>query len=63
MKTHLDWSSYDTYGIGDAFSGVPIRGGNYAKAVAVCMHNRACQKEGRGERWSMVIATKKPLEP
>lgn len=48
MKTHLDWSSYDTYGIGDAFSGVPIRGGNYAKAVAVCMHNRACQKEGRG---------------
>lgn len=48
MKTHLDWSAYDTYGIGDAFSGVPIRGGAYAKAVAVCMHNRACQKDGRG---------------
>jgi glycerol-3-phosphate dehydrogenase subunit C len=48
MKTHLDWSAYDTYGIGDAFSGVPIRGGAYAKAVAVCMHNRACQQEGRG---------------
>lgn len=48
MKTHLDWSAYDTYGIGDAFSGVPIRGGNYAKAVAVCMHNRECQREGKG---------------
>ncbi|MCR6628562.1 MAG: 4Fe-4S dicluster domain-containing protein [Magnetospirillum sp.] len=48
MKTHLDWSAYDTYGIGDAFSGVPITGGNYAKAVAVCMHNRECQREGRG---------------
>jgi len=48
MKTHLDWSSYDTYGIGDAYSGIPITGGNYAKAVAVCMHNRQCQRDGRG---------------
>jgi len=48
MKTHLDWSPYDTYGIGDAYSGIPTRGGNYAKAVAVCMHNRQCQREGRG---------------
>jgi hypothetical protein len=28
MKTHLDWSAYDTYGIGDAYSGTPTRGGN-----------------------------------
>lgn len=48
MKTHLDWSAYDTYGIGDAFSGVPMKGGSYAKAVAVCMHNRECLREGRG---------------
>ncbi len=48
MKTHLDWSGYDTYGIGDAYSGIPTRGGNYAKAVAVCMHNRECQRDGRG---------------
>jgi len=48
MKTHLDWSAYDTYGIGDAYSGIPTRGGNYAKAVAVCMHNRQCQRDGRG---------------
>jgi hypothetical protein len=27
MKTHLDWSGYDTYGIGDAYSGIPARAG------------------------------------
>jgi glycerol-3-phosphate dehydrogenase subunit C len=48
MKTHLDWSAYDTYGIGDAYSGIPATGGNYAKAVAVCMHNRQCQRGGKG---------------
>ncbi len=47
-KTFLDWSAYDTYGMGDAFSGVPLTGGNYAKAVAVCMHNRECQRTGKG---------------
>jgi hypothetical protein len=48
MKTFLDWSAYDTYGIGDAYSGVPATGGNYATAVAVCMHSRDCQHTGRG---------------
>lgn len=48
MKTFLDWSVYDTYGIGDAYSGIPATGGNYAKAVAVCMHSRDCQKIGKG---------------
>lgn len=48
MKTHLDWSAYDTYGVGDAYAGIPATGGNYAKAVAVCMNNRQCQREGRG---------------
>jgi Fe-S oxidoreductase len=48
MKTFLDWSAYDTYGIGDAYSGIPATGGNYAKAVAVCMHSRDCQNEGKG---------------
>lgn len=48
MKTHLDWSAYDTYGIGDAFAGIPMKGGSYAKAVAVCMHNRECQRQGKG---------------
>lgn len=48
MKTFLDWSAYDTYGIGDAYSGIPATGGNYAKAVAVCMHSRDCQNTGKG---------------
>lgn len=48
MKTFLDWSAYDTYGMGDAYSGIPATGGNYAKAVAVCMHSRDCQSLGRG---------------
>src|SRR3990167_7695612 len=33
MKTFLDWSAYDTYGMGDAYAGIPATGGNYAKAV------------------------------
>ncbi len=48
MKTYLDWSAYDTYGIGDAYSGIPATGGNYAKAVAVCMHSRDCRSTGKG---------------
>ena len=48
MKTYLDWSAYDTYGIGDAFSGIPATGGNYAKAVAVCMHSHDCHKTRKG---------------
>ena len=50
MKTHLDWSAYDTYGVGvgDAYAGIPATGGNYAKAVAVCMNNHQCQRDGRG---------------
>jgi hypothetical protein len=48
MKTYLDWSAYDTYGIGDAYSGIPATGGSYAKAVAVCMHSHDCRKTGKG---------------
>lgn len=48
MKTYLDWSAYDTYGMGDAYAGIPATGGDYAKAVAVCMNNHQCQREGKG---------------
>lgn len=48
MKTFLDWSAYDTYGVGDAYAGIPATGGQYAKAVAVCMNNHQCQREGKG---------------
>ena len=63
MKTHLDWSGYDTYGIGDAYSGIPARGGNYAKAVAVCMHNRECQREGRAHVPELLASPTIPLIP
>src|SRR5574343_370722 len=48
MKTYLDWSAYDTYGVGDAYAGILASGGNYAKAVAVCMNNHQCQRDGKG---------------
>ncbi len=48
MKTFLDWSAYDTYGVGDAYAGIPATGGNYAKAVAVCMNNHQCQRDAKG---------------
>lgn len=48
MKTYLDWSAYDTYGVGDAYAGIPASGGNYAKAVAVCMNNNQCQRDAKG---------------
>ncbi len=41
-------SRYDTYGIGDAYSGIPATGGNYAKAVAACMHSHDCRKTRKG---------------
>ncbi len=28
MKTYLDWSAYDTFGMGDAYAGIPATGGN-----------------------------------
>ncbi len=48
MKTYLDWSAYDNYGMGDAYSGIPATGGAYAKAVAVCIGSRQCQRIGKG---------------
>ncbi|MDX9700055.1 MAG: 4Fe-4S dicluster domain-containing protein [Rhodocyclaceae bacterium] len=47
MKTHLDWSAYDTHGIGDPYAGIPVRGGAYAKAVAACIGSRQCQRMDR----------------
>ncbi len=60
MKTYLDWSAYDTYGIGDAYSGIPATGGNYAKAVAVCMHSHDCRKTAKGLMCPSFRITKDP---
>jgi glycerol-3-phosphate dehydrogenase subunit C len=43
MKTFLDWSSYVDAGMGDAYADIPKNGGNFAKAVAVCINSKACE--------------------
>jgi Fe-S oxidoreductase len=48
MKHHLDWSSYETAGQGDAYAGIPATGGDFAKAVAVCISDKLCQRAPKG---------------
>lgn len=48
MKHHLDWSSYETAGQGDAYAGIPATGGDFARAVAVCISDRQCQRKPKG---------------
>jgi glycerol-3-phosphate dehydrogenase subunit C len=43
MKTFLDWSAYEDAGLGDAYADIPKTGGNFAKAVAVCINSKACE--------------------
>ncbi len=44
MKLFLDWSSYENAGMGDAYADIPKHGGDYAKAVAVCIGSRQCEQ-------------------
>ncbi|MCG8066756.1 MAG: 4Fe-4S dicluster domain-containing protein [Candidatus Thiodiazotropha taylori] len=48
MKTYLDWSEYQDAGMGDAYADIPKRGGDFAKAVAVCINSRQCETLARG---------------
>lgn len=48
MQAALDWSAYAQVGQGDAYAGIPKSGGDFARAVALCMGNRACQRKERG---------------
>jgi hypothetical protein len=48
MKLFLDWSSYENSGMGDAYADIPKTGGDFAKAVAVCINSRQCQQNGKG---------------
>ncbi|WP_242513178.1 hypothetical protein [Halochromatium salexigens] len=47
MKTALDWSAYQDVGMGDAYADIPRHGGDFAKAVAVCINSRQCEAETR----------------
>lgn len=48
IKHHLDWSSYETAGQGDAYADIPSAGGDFAKAVAVCINDKLCQRTPKG---------------
>jgi glycerol-3-phosphate dehydrogenase subunit C len=47
MKTLLDWSAYQDAGVGDAYADIPKHGGDFAKAVAVCINSRQCEALGK----------------
>lgn len=48
MRHHLDWTAYESAGQGDAYAGIPATGGDFAKAVAVCINDRLCQRKPKG---------------
>lgn len=48
MKNHLDWSSYEDAGLGDAYADIPGQGGDFAKAVAVCINSGVCEQPRKG---------------
>lgn len=48
MKLFLDWSDYQNAGMGDAYADIPKNGGDFAKAVAVCIASRQCETMAKG---------------
>lgn len=53
MKLHLDWSDYANAGQGDAYAGIPATGGDFARAVAVCIRDKHCQNPDRAAKGVM----------
>lgn len=47
MKNILDWSSYKDAGMGDAYADIPKQGGDFARAVAVCINSGQCELENK----------------
>jgi Fe-S oxidoreductase len=48
LTPKLDWSAYKDSGMGDAYADIPKQGGDFAKAVAVCINSRGCELGGKG---------------
>jgi len=49
VKKFLDWSNYHDQGMGDAYADIPKHGGNFAKAISVCIRSGVCQEtDNRG---------------
>lgn len=47
MKTFLDWSTYRDAGVGDAYADIPKHGGDFAKAVSVCIASGQCATDSK----------------
>lgn len=47
MKSFLDWSAYKNSGMGDAYADIPKHGGDYAKAIAVCINSGQCETKNK----------------
>lgn len=60
MKHFLDWSGYKDAGMGDAYADIPKQGGNFAKAVAVCINSRQCETLDRGVMCPSYRVTQNP---
>jgi Fe-S oxidoreductase len=60
MKSYLDWSAYAESGMGDAYADIPRQGGDFAKAVAVCIKSRQCETRGKGLMCPSFKATGNP---
>ncbi len=61
MRTELDWSEYQDRGMGDAYADIPRQGGDFAKAVAVCIRSGICEQHGRGVMCPSYRVTDNPL--
>lgn len=48
MESYLDWSFYKDAGMGDAYADIPKTGGDFAKAVAVCIKSGICETDRKG---------------
>ena len=57
----LDWSDYKDSGMGDAYADIPKIGGDFAKAVAVCIRSGVCEQHGRGVMCPSFRVTENPL--
>jgi Fe-S oxidoreductase len=61
MKLYLDWSDYENAGQGDAYAGIPASGGDFARAVSVCIRDKHCQTVGKGVMCPSFRVTGDPL--
>ncbi|RCU50012.1 (Fe-S)-binding protein [Corallincola holothuriorum] len=48
MKSELDWSNYRDQGMGDAYADIPKQGGDFAKAISVCIRSGVCEQQQTG---------------